>query len=73
MVNNNNIATTVPDSDALRTLLDRFARLDRDEYNAVGSGKELRFAAGSLNGSALVVDERLLHMVMLRKNNRAFH
>jgi hypothetical protein len=36
------------------------------QYNAIGSARELRFRLGSLNGPALEVDERLLHMVLLR-------
>ena len=49
-------------------LLDRVAKIKCDEYKAVGSGKELRFKTGQLNGSALDVDGRVLHFVMLRKN-----
>ncbi len=73
VVNDDRIATMVPDRDALVQLLQKVSRLKCDEYEAVGSGKELRFKTGRLNGSALEVDGRLLHMVMLRNNGRMMH
>ena len=63
----------VPDRAALRQLLSKVSRIRCDEYEAVGSGKELRFKTGRLNGSALEVDGRFLHMVLLRNNSRAMH
>jgi hypothetical protein len=67
------IATMVPDKGALEDLLDRVAKSRWDEYPAVGSGKELRFKLGELNGSALDVDGRLLHLVLLRNTSRTRH
>ena len=63
------MAAAVPDRMSVRSLLRRISKLDIDEYPAVGSGTELRFSANGLNGSALAVNDRLLHMVMLRKTN----
>ena len=60
------IATVVPDKEGVHQLLHKIAHVKCDEYEAVGSGKELRFKTGRLNGSALEVDGRLLHMVLLR-------
>ena len=40
---------------------------------SVGSGKELRFDLGRLNGSALEVDDRLLHLVLLKNRRRRHH
>ena len=60
------IATVVPDKDGVHQLLHKVSHIKCDEYEAVGSGKELRFKTGQLNGSALEVDGRLLHMVLLR-------
>ena len=57
----------VPDKAALEDLLRRVGSMPHEEYAAVGSGKELRFDLGSLTGSALKVDGRLLHFVMLGK------
>ena len=67
VVNEDRIATMVPERHSLEALLGKISRLRCDEYEAVGSGKELRFRTGRLNGSALNVDGRLLHMVLLRK------
>ncbi len=71
VVNDDRIATMIPDRHGLEGLLRKISRIKCDEYEAVGSGKELRFKTGQLNGSALNVDGRLLHMVMLR--SRAVH
>jgi hypothetical protein len=71
VVMDDRIATVVPDKGGVHQLLDKVARVKCNEYEAVGSGKELRFKTGQLNGSALNVDGRLLHMVMLR--SRAVH
>ena len=60
------IATVVPDKDGVHQLLHKVSHIKCDEYEAVGSGKELRFKTGQLNGSALEVDGRLLHLVLLR-------
>ena len=73
VVNDDRITTMVPDRAALRQLLSKLSRIPCDEYDAVGSGKELRFKTGRLNGSALEVDGRLLHAVLLRNNSRAMH
>ena len=73
VVNEDNFVTTVPDPSAVRRLLDKVAHVKCDEYEAVGSGKELRFRTGQLNGSALEVDGKLLHMVLLRDNSRTMH
>jgi len=73
VVNDDKIATMVPDRGALTQLLGKVAHLKCEEYEAVGSGKELRFKTGQLNGSALEVDGRLLHMVALRDNARRAH
>ena len=73
VVNEDKIATMVPDRDALHQLLRKVSRIKCDEYEAVGSGKELRFKTGQLNGSALEVDGRLLHVVMLRQGGRSMH
>ena len=73
VVNDDRIATMVPDRNALRQLLNKVSRIQCEEYEAVGSGKELRFKTGRLNGSALEVDGRLLHMVLLRNNSRTMH
>ena len=66
VANDDRIATVVPDRFAVRQLLRKASMADMDVYDAVGSGKELRFSTGRLNGSALAVDERLLHLVLLR-------
>ena len=73
VVNDDRIATTVPDRRALHRLLSKISHIKCDVYPAVGSGKELRFKTGQLNGSALEVDGRLLHMVLLRNNSRTMH
>ena len=70
VVMDDRIATMVPDRDGLHQLLHKISRTKCDEYPAVGSGTELRFKIGQLNGSALDVDGRLLHMVVLRNTNR---
>ncbi len=67
------IATMVPDKNALKDLLHRIAESQWDEYPAVGRGKELRTKMGRLNGSALDVDGRLLHMAVLRDQGRTRH
>ena len=67
------IATMVPDKTALEDLLHRVATTRWDEYPAVGSGKELRTKMGQLNGSALDVDGRLLHLAVLRDQGRIRH
>ncbi len=67
------IATVVPDKEGVHHLLHKIAHAQCDEYEAVGSGKELRFKVGQLNGSALEVDGRLLHMVLLRNSSRSMH
>lgn len=67
------IATMVPDKNALHELLHRVAKTRWDEYPAVGSGKELRTKMGQLNGSALDVDGRLLHMAVLRDQRHTSH
>ena len=64
---------TVRPRDTGEGLLRKISRIKCDEYEAVGSGKELRFKTGRLNGSALEVDGRLLHMVMLRISSRTMH
>jgi hypothetical protein len=69
----NRIATVVPDKDALENLLSRIGKARCDEYGAVGSGREIRIALGGLNGSALEVDDRLLHFVLLRGRGRMRH
>jgi hypothetical protein len=69
----NRIVTMVPDKQALEDLLHRVAASQWDEYPAVGSGKELRTRMGRLNGSALDVDGRLLHMAVLRGHGRTRH
>jgi len=66
----NRIATVVPDKGALENLFSRISRARCEEYEAVGSGREIRFELGELTGSALDVDERLLHFVLLRKGKR---
>lgn len=66
----NRIATMVPDTKALQDLLDRLGTVRQREYEAVGSGRELRFELGSLTGSALAVDDRVLHMAVLRRKSR---
>lgn len=73
VVMDNRIATMVPDKNALEDLLHRVATSRWDEYPAVGSGKELRTKMGRLNGSALDVDGRLLHMAVLRDQSRTRH
>ena len=73
VVNDDKIATMVPDRDGLHQMLQKVSRTKCDEYPAVGSGIELRFKTGQLNGSALDVDGRLLHMVMLRQGGRSMH
>jgi hypothetical protein len=69
----NRIATVVPDKDALEHLLFRISRARREEYEAVGSGREIRFDLGGLTGSALEVDDHLLHFVLLRGRRRMRH
>ena len=73
VVMDDRIATVVPDKDGVHHLLSKIAQVKCDEYEAVGSGKELRFKTGQLNGSALEVDGRLLHMVLLTNNSRMAH
>jgi hypothetical protein len=60
------IATAVPDKEGVNQLLAKIGQVTCDEYEAVGSGKELRFETGKLHGSALEVHGRLLHLVLLR-------
>lgn len=67
------IATVVPDKNALHDLLHRMAKFQWDEYPAVGSGREFRTRIGQLNGSALEVEGRFLHMVVLRDQGRMRH
>ena len=50
-----------------------FAFMQTAQNEAVGSGKELRFKTGRLNGSALEVDGWLLALVLLRNNSRSMH
>ena len=69
----NKIATMVPDKAGLEDLLRRIGNAPHDCYDAVGSGKELRFDLGRLNGSALEVDDRLLHLVLLKNRRRTSH
>jgi hypothetical protein len=69
----NRIATVVPDKEALEHLLSRISRARCEEYAAVGSGRELRFQLGALSGSALDVDNRFLHFVLLRGRGRTRH
>jgi hypothetical protein len=64
------VVTAVPDRTDVRHLLRKILRVQVDEYPAVGSGTELRFSAGRLNGTALAVKERLLHMVLLTRARR---
>ena len=69
VVNDDRIATVVPDKEGVHQLLHKVSHIKCDEYEAVGSGKELRFKTGKLNGSALEVDGRLLHMVLLKESS----
>jgi hypothetical protein len=75
VVDEDSLVTQVPNAGAVKTLLDKVARLDCEAYDAVGSGKELRFKTGRLNGAALEVEGRLLHMVLLSGSSRhaAYH
>ena len=73
VVNDDRIATMVPDKAALHRLLHKIAHVKCDEYEAVGSGKELRFQLGDLSGSALNAGGKLLHFVLLRNNRRMSH
>ena len=66
----NRIATVVPDKGALQSLLSRISGARYEEYQAVGSGREIRFDLGGLTGSALDVGDRLLHLVLLRGRRR---
>ena len=70
VVHEDRIATMVPDKKGLEHLLRRIATARSSKYEAVGSGNELRFNVGNLNGSALDVDGRLLHLVALRSHRR---
>jgi hypothetical protein len=70
VVHEDTIATMEPDTRGLEHLPRRIAKARSSKYEAVGSGNELRFKVGSLNGSALDVDGRLLHLVALRKHRR---
>ena len=56
-----------------RRLVNRVSHIPCEEYEAFGSGNELCFKTEQLNGSALEVDRRLLHMVMLRNDSRAMN
>ena len=69
----NKIVTMVPDKAGLEYLLKRIGSALHDRYDAVGSGTELRFDLGRLNGSALEVDDRLLHLVLLKNRGRTRH
>jgi hypothetical protein len=69
----NKIATMVPDKAGLEDVLKRIGNAPHDRYDAVGSGTELRFDMGRLNGSALEVDDRLLHLVLLKNRGRVRH
>jgi hypothetical protein len=60
------IATMVPNTGALKDLLQRIADSKWDEYPAVGSRKELRTKTGRLNGSALDVDGQFFLIYMQR-------
>jgi hypothetical protein len=70
VVHDDSIATMVPDKKGLEHLLQRITKARSSKYEAVGSGSELRFKVGNLNGSALDVDGRLLHLVALRRHRR---
>ena len=73
VVHHNTIATMVPDKAALEELLLRIADTAPYRFDAVGSGTEQRFDFGRLNGSALEVDGRLLHLVMLKDRRGRRH
>ncbi len=64
-------AAIVPDSSRVRSLLRKICRADLDEYAAVGKGKELRFSLKRLDGAALMVGERLIHLVSLARRNHS--
>ena len=63
-------ASIIPERDDVRHLLTNVATLKAEEYPGVGIGTELRYSSDRLNGAALTVDDRLLHMVLLEKRNR---
>ena len=63
-------STVVPDSESIRSLLKRFGEAKYDRYTAVGQGEEYRFSMGALQGTALLVGERLVHLVALRKGRQ---
>ncbi len=67
------MAASVPDRFEVRRLLREFTESDVDAYPAVGHGTELRFSIKGLTGSALVANDRLVHLVMLRKTNGMAH
>jgi hypothetical protein len=67
------IATVVPDKHALEHLLFRIGKARCETYDAVGSGREVRFELDRMNGSALEVDNRLLHFVLLGSRRRTRH
>jgi len=63
-------ASVVLEPKKIRSLLKRIGEAKYDRYPAVGEGEEYRFTVGSLQGTALLVDDRLVHMVALRKSRR---
>jgi ARG and Rhodanese-Phosphatase-superfamily-associated Protein domain len=63
-------ASVIPDTREIRSLLKQLGKASYDRYTAVGNGEEFRFSMGSLQGTALLVGERLIHLVMLRKGRR---
>ena len=70
VVHEERVTTTNPDREELDHLLRQISKARASKYEAVGSGTELRFLVGSLNGSALDVDGNLLHLVALSNRRR---
>ncbi len=63
-------ASIVLEPKKIRSLLKRIGEAKCERYDAVGEGEEYRFKVGSLQGTALSVGDRLIHLVALRKSRR---
>ncbi len=65
--------TVAPSRTTLQEFLHKVSTQRADEYPAVGNGTELRISGGGLDGSALVIEDRLLHLVVFTDASRRMH
>ena len=54
-----------PDAAAVDALLETLGSLESEEYPAVGLGREVRLHGESVEGAALVVDDKVVHLEVL--------